>query len=165
MLDPDDLLHLADTLRRVEVESDAGLRRAVSTAYYALFHAATAAAAERFVGSDGSATGAYALIRRGFEHTAMRVACDELDRPSLRPRVAKALGQSGISAEARTFAAAFVTLQGLRNLADYDPQAAFERSDVTTAIVEAARGIAAFRRMDSRERLNVLAFLMVRHRH
>jgi hypothetical protein len=77
--------------------SPAELRRAVSTAYYAVFHALAHVCADRLIGSSNAASqgGAWGQVYRALEHGFARNACEQ----------AKGLGFSeGIT----TFAIAFV---------------------------------------------------------
>jgi hypothetical protein len=65
--------------------SDAQRRRAVSTAYYAVFHHILAAAAARFMGPGTEASGGYRLLYRGFNHGRMKTVCTALTAPALSP--------------------------------------------------------------------------------
>jgi hypothetical protein len=66
----EDLLRQADHLATYEGlnPSQASLRRAVSTAYYAVFHLLAEAAARRWSGAPEAQTG----VERGFQHGAMK---------------------------------------------------------------------------------------------
>jgi len=66
----EDLLRQADHLATYEGlnPSQASLRRAVSTAYYALFHLLIEEAASRWSGTPEARTG----IERGFQHGVMK---------------------------------------------------------------------------------------------
>jgi len=102
------LLALAREL--ADADSDAvqpfRLRRATSTAYYALFHAISAEAADRLAGAGAPEWG---RVHRALEHRQCRDEC---------ARIAKegAMG-SGI----RECAGHFTTLYDARQRADYDP--------------------------------------------
>jgi hypothetical protein len=66
--------HLLDQATRLiaptasGVPRQADLRRAISTAYYGLFHAVCAAAADEFVGTGQRTSGRYSLVYRRVEH-------------------------------------------------------------------------------------------------
>ena len=97
--------------------TQAGLRRAVSTAYYAMFHTLAAAAADLFIGSTRSS--AWHRAYRALEHGRARSACRQ--------------GQTmrEFPTEIRYFADVFVELQVERQQADYALDAdAYENSDV-----------------------------------
>jgi hypothetical protein len=76
------------------------LRRAISSAYYAVFHAVLAAAADEFVGRARRAETAYGLVYRRIDHGALRELCAELNRPSL---AANTNGMSPGPVSARTY--------------------------------------------------------------
>ena len=86
MLDP---LGLVATARMLLGEKNKGapnqvrLRRAVSTAYYALFHGIARAAADALVGVQHRASARYETVYRGFEHSQMKRCCAEVDKPTL----------------------------------------------------------------------------------
>lgn len=161
MPDAGDLLAVARSLVAAPGPSDAALRRAVSTGYYALFHAVLREAAARFA-DEGSA--AHALIYRAFEHGQMRAVCEAVDRDALADRWARALGRRSVSRDARDFAGAFVVAQERRMAADYDPRASFYPSDVRNGLDEVGRALDAFARVAPGERADLLALLMVRAR-
>jgi hypothetical protein len=111
----DDLLQQADHLLTYEGDnpSQASLRRAVSTAYYALFHLLIEDAAQRWQGSLEACTG----IQRAFAHGQMKDVSKAftertwLDWHGNRQPVPPAL---------HIVANAFVGLQEERHAADYD---------------------------------------------
>lgn len=141
--------------------SEAQLRRAVSTAYYALFHALLAAAAARFMGPGGQARPGYALLYRGFQHGRMRRVCQDLDVAALRPAVARQLGRPRVSPAMCQVAAAFIALQDARHAADYDPSARFDAADVTATLTEAEDAIAAFAQVPAEQQADILALMLV----
>lgn len=174
MLDPTELLTLAQNLSRhpsaspgvlsTAVPTEAELRRAVSTAYYALFHAVLRSAADRFVGMAQSATAAYSLVYRGFDHFYMNKVCGNLQSPNLDKPTKKSLKRALVSQETRDFATAFVELQANRHLADYDPTESFAHIDVLSLVDTADVGIQAFIAIPADEQLDILAFLLVKSR-
>ena len=87
------------------------LKRAVSTAYYAMFHAICASAAELLAGGVGEPAESAAWLQayRGPEHTHVRNQC----------RNTRLMAPFPI--EIREFARIFVENQGHRNQADYNP--------------------------------------------
>ena len=141
--------------------SEAQLRRAVSTAYYALFHALLGAGATRFMGPGQQARPGYALLYRGYQHGRMRRVCQDLDVAALRPAVARQLGRSQVGPAMRRVAAAFVALQDARHASDYDPAARFDVADVTAALTEAEDAIAAFTAIPPEDQADILALMLV----
>jgi hypothetical protein len=164
VLDPHELLQVARALAAGPSPVDAELRRAISSAYYALFHATLKMATERFVGAPHRTTSAYALIYRGFVHNRMKDVCRAIDRPILGQRHQTLLQRTRVSPEARTFANAFVSLQALRHRADYDPQVAFRRSDAVDACDQAESAAQALAAIDPVELTDILALLLVEAR-
>ncbi len=141
----------------------AHLRRAVSTAYYAVFHMLLCAGSQRFMGprkNDMNSPGA-AILYRGFNHAEMRKVCEELKTDKLKERYRRALCRDSVSKEMRDFATAFINLQEQRHKADYNPAFAFEISDTKLLLESAAFAIKTFNRTDHAERSDVLALLLV----
>jgi len=73
VLDPGALLAVACLLldETNAPATDASIRRAISSAYYALFHVILRAAAERFAGAGHETSAVFALIYRNFDHRRM----------------------------------------------------------------------------------------------
>lgn len=165
MLDPVDFLAVARLLSASGTSpSDAQLRRAVSTAYYALFHTVLQAAARRFMGPKQESSAGYALIYRSFDHRQIRTVCEALNVHTLKDSLKRQLGRSAVSPDMRNFANAFSLLQDARHLADYDPAAIFLLTDVFSLIGSADAAIEAFERVASVEQADVLALMLVKVR-
>jgi len=119
----DELLNTARSLVRVPSPTDGDLRRAISTAYYALFHRLVDAAVNHLLPTH--ADDQRAGLGRAFEHTKMRDICQRVGtlakqpNPTPNPPSARILG-SKIPVELRNIAACFVELQQRRSEADYD---------------------------------------------
>ena len=92
---------------------EANLRRAVSTAYYALFHCLTECCADMLVGGPGSKRDmdAWLQIYRALDHGTARRRC----------RDTGAISRFHVGIQ--DFADKFVEMQGLRHSSDYDPSA------------------------------------------
>ncbi len=108
----------------------ANLRRAVSTAYYAVFHALAHHCAERLVGtspdrSDAAWTQAY----RALDHGPTK-------------ETFKQLSNLGFPADLQYFGRNFQDLQEERNRADYDPIARFSRGEAAILVQRAREAIA-----------------------
>ncbi len=107
----DDLLRLARHIvdRNPTAPAEADLRRAVSTAYYALFHLLVHESAARIV--------AIAALRprvvRAFEHRDMRKVCEDYSQ-AVHP------GGQPVPQKIQDIAATFITLQQARFEADYN---------------------------------------------
>jgi hypothetical protein len=97
--------------------SQASLRRAVSTAYYAVFHLLIQDAAEFLAAGDPKLE---ALMARAFEHGEMARACAMFASSGKPLSIVQALyGNPPVPAELRDVADAFVQLQKARTDADY----------------------------------------------
>jgi len=129
----EDLLRQADHLATYEGlnPSQASLRRAVSTAYYALFHLLVEAAALRWNGSPEAQTG----MQRGFQHGAMKSVSKQFMNQSWRDWHGI---QQPVPLGIREVASAFVDLQDERHAADYDNHEQWTTTDVEK-ILETAR--------------------------
>ena len=124
MIEPSELL---DTCRKLVPQSadppptQADLRRAISTAYYAVFHALAASNAELIAGQPQSSISAYAWER----------VYRRLDHGRAQNNLRAALNL--LSPVGEYFARAFIELQSLRMEADYNPNAVIVRSDAVNA--------------------------------
>lgn len=107
------------------------LRRAISTAYYGLFHFLVARATCNLVGQDRKSP-KFRLVYRSFQHSDMRWACEQAGKP-LPPEFAI----KSFCHELRLCASTFVELQKLRHEADYDPHAQITLFDTQNAIARA----------------------------
>lgn len=161
MFEPFDLI---DAARRVLTDTDpppteAQMRRAISTAYYGLFHFVLGWAADRLVGRDRRDSAAYAIVYRGFSHSRMKTVCRDIDRPQLASRYETALKRSSVSALLRDFATGFVASQQLRQIADYDPHAAIDRLQVETACDVANNALLMLDLSDPNEAIDLLTLM------
>lgn len=105
------------------------LKRGVSTAYYALFHALARECADLLVGvGDARSDAAWSQVYRTLEHGVAKNSC-------------KAAAARGFPADIVSFADTFVVLQEERHRADYDPLARFVRAEVLVLIDNAEQAI------------------------
>lgn len=134
-----DLLRQARMLSRHEPRKprQASLRRAVSAAYYSLFHLLTHEATARLVTGPGR-DDLRITLRRAFEHGLMKEVCKEIVKPN-SGRLSKSLGGSTIPAQLRDVAQSFVDLQQARHDADYDMGRKFTRDEAIELVVTAER--------------------------
>ncbi|MEP7362934.1 MAG: hypothetical protein ABI972_06730 [Acidobacteriota bacterium] len=128
---PDDLLkdayHLAERGGRNPKQSS--LRRAVSTAYYALFHLLTG----DFVANWG-VKHQRARLGRMFEHRKMSQAAFKFNEP-----------MSSVELDLKKVILAFTQLQEDRNTADYDSERVWSRTDVNRTLDRAEGAFVAWR--------------------
>lgn len=125
----EDLLAQAQTLATLDdgIPSQANLRRAVSSAYYALFHLLIAEAVESLIPSKPS--GLRERASRAFSHGEMKQVCIRFLAKRILADLAPLLRLS-ISLELATVAKAFVELQEQRHLADYEVGISWTRNEV-----------------------------------
>lgn len=111
------------------------LRRAVSSAYYALFHAFVDEACRLMIGGRHGEAPFRHVLGRAFAHGTMKQTCTAFAGGVLKTAVSKGLPSTfSIPLEIRDAAGAFLRLQQWRHLADYDRTERFRRSDVLTLI-------------------------------
>ncbi len=143
-----DLLEQARLLATLDPRrpKQASLRRAVSTAYYALFHLLVREATEHLLRGAAQAPFRPGLAR-AFTHADMRRASLALLGGSI-----PAFGPVVVPAPLRVVAQAFADLQNQRQRADYDRSANFGRAETLAVIDQAEAAFAAWatvRRQDS----------------
>lgn len=115
------------------------LKRGVSTAYYALFHALAHDCADLLVGTgDTRSDPAWAQVYRTLEHGVAKNSC-------------KTAASRGFPAGIVSFADTFVIMQEERHRVDYDPLARYVRPEVLVLIdncEQAIKDLAAAPRSD-----------------
>ena len=126
------------------------LKRAVSTAYYAMFHALCESNANALVGV--SPTG------EDFELWVQTYRA--LDHGQAKNRLLAYHRQSSMT-EIREFANAFGNLQERRLAADYNPSSAFTRQEVVNLIDRAEAVTQAFDNLPARPRRRLATHLLV----
>ncbi|RVU19046.1 hypothetical protein [Methylobacterium oryzihabitans] len=148
-----DLLDVADGLVRQTGRMNlrkASMRRAVSSAYYALFHAMCFVCAAVVVG--WSRTGELEPVYRMLDHGQAKKRLTSAEAAQIDPRVAD-------------IGAAFALLQEQRHLADYSPPSLPVSRDQTLILVARAReAVTALESLndDQRRRLAVLLITKTR---
>lgn len=130
----------------------AELKRAVSTAYYALFHSFARDAADLLVGvGNARPDKAWAHAYRSLQHGDAKSACE-------------GVRNLGFPKPIVGCADAFVTLQQKRHEADYDPDFSINRADVLELIALAAKSIVDLRSVPRRDRKAFAVKLLLRRR-
>lgn len=109
----------------------ASLRRAVSDAYYSVFHLLCDDSAGTFVGRGAKDTSIRQLMTRAFVHTQMKEACLDVQRrnPSSLYQPYFLLFNPLGSPELQRLSSNFVRLQTERHRADYDLSNPLTRSE------------------------------------
>jgi hypothetical protein len=147
VLNPEHLIELAIQIRTIRPgrkPRQVDLRRAISTAYYAVFHQILTAAADEFVGKSSRNNSRYALVYRSIDHKAVRRTCEEAYKLKPGQKFAKFLPPDGFSQDIRNFASDFMRLQELRHDADYDPSQFVSSVDAMFSVFLASSAIQAF---------------------
>ena len=162
VVNPDHLLDQSDYLiaSAVGARRQVDLRRAISNAYYALFHAALTEAADDFVGKRNRQTFRYAAVYRSVSHKYLRNLCDDITKDSLPAKYSSSVPSGGFGSEITEYAAALSSLQERRHTADYDPLANTRLSDASLAVAESRSALAKFRQV-SRAQKKAFSTLVV----
>lgn len=147
-----DLLEQAETLARIDFKGkpkQANLRRAVSAAYYALFHFLVREVCRGVIGTQYPGRGYRHSIARAFAHSTMKDVCisfagGQLPKSVVGPLPKSSAGHYLVVKPIQTIAATFVDVQEKRHLADYDLSKQFKRSEVLALIEQTGAHIAEF---------------------
>ena len=155
-MNSDHLLELAGQIVRIGTGNtrQATINRAVSTAYYALFHALAGECVARLVGSPRSPLYWQIVtpIHRSLDHGAARKVFERLTRDGATSSELKLIGKS------------FLELQSARNAADYDPGSRYSRREALDFIAQANRAIEALRSTPKEDRLLLAVQLITKPR-
>ena len=128
------------------------LKRAISTAYYAMFHALCQTNANALIGVSPGPPYPMAWTR----------AYRALDHNFARERMVR--HRSRVPAAVQTFALSFSDLQQQRHRADYDPESRFARSEVVNLIGRAETAIQGLLATNVAERRALAAIVLLRDR-
>jgi hypothetical protein len=151
MIDPQHLLAVARELANLDPRRprQASLRRAVSTAYYSMFHLLIHESVSACVGFGPSTTHREIgeTVARWFTHTRMAEVCAQFAGPTAKSKLRQALpkGAGGVGGAAsvaastalQAVARTFLNLQQARHDADYDLSKGFTRQGTLTLVDQA----------------------------
>ena len=159
-MNPAELLRIARHLAAGGVSNRRGrprqaeLRRAVSAAYYAMFHALARCCADMLVGSNRSSRDqvAWEQTYRALEHGHARNQCNNQSAMSRFP------------AEIREFGRWFIEMQRLRHISDYAPEFSFSRAEVVQLIDDTEGVITRFSSVSPRDRRSFATHVLFRVR-
>ena len=153
---PPDLLHTSRVLLSASRSkpTTACCRRAVSGAYYALFHCLARECADLLIGGGNAdrSQEAWRQVYRSLEHVACKERCKHKEMIRRFPK--------GIE----DFANAFVTLQDKRHSADYDPFARFVKSSVLADIELVEQALIDFKAESIKDRRAFCAYVLFKKR-
>ena len=128
------------------------LRRAVSDAYYAMFHALCINNADHLVGVTRRSSEAWVRVYRGLDHSRSKELFKKRTFGSRNPAF-------------QIIASAFIELQEQRHLADYDPRPNFRsRNQVGPIIVLSELAIQAIEALPADDARLLASLLIVKDR-
>lgn len=147
--------HLAS--REKGKPKQASLRRAMSAAYYSVFHLVVADGARRIVDLPRLRP----IVARAFEHRKLLTIANAVERIAAKPKEQHWLRQHlslPVSPDLGAFCSTFADLQDRRHGADYDVGGSFTRSDAIGVVTVAQAAHGAWARQRDSE--NALVFLL-----
>lgn len=153
-MSPIDLITTARDLvpTRPGAPRESNLRRALSTAYYALFHCLASTCADTLIGTSVRNSAAWNRTYRALNHGTARNQCSRADVAAFP---ASTIG---------VFADAFANMQDERHQADYAPDGKPCKSQVVQLIGEAEDAILALERETLQTRRAFAAYVLFRSR-
>lgn len=166
ILNPVHLLEQAERLLKPRGSGvlirQADRRRAISAAYYAVFHYMLTAVADQFVGREARKTARYALAYRSLDHNKLEELCkiasnEKIDKKS---KYAKFIPEESFSTNIRIFASLLIDLKEKRNSADYDPLHWVKIADARNAISAARSAIEQFDNAQPEETVTFISLLV-----
>ena len=132
----------------------ASLRRATSSAYYAVFHCLARNCADLLIGVGGEnhRKSAWHQVYRALEHGFAKSQCKNREMIKKFPK------------NIEDFANIFVLLQEKRHRADYDPSATFLKSEVKADIDQADQAIGLFNAVSAGDRRAFCVYVLLKDR-
>lgn len=163
IINPEHLFEQADLLitqaaagrpRQVDI------RRAISAAYYGVFHAIITLAADQFVGKTNRDNKIYGLAYRSVDHKWLRELCKEIQKSTLSNRFKPYEPPTSFGNNIVAFAIAVAELQEKRHAADYDITITMNRSDAILAVGTARAALRRFSNASEERRFAFLGLLL-----
>jgi len=166
-----DLLDQAEHLAKREPKKprQASLRRAISAAYYALFHLLIEDAAAFCVGKGKDRQTLRFVLQRAFGHQEMKAVAKAFAAHKVSEKVAPALphdaqGNALVSADLQRVAEAFVHLQQARHEADYNLLRSFGREEAKDVVQQARDAFVAWSRVKASQEARVFMVALLAQR-
>jgi uncharacterized protein (UPF0332 family) len=162
ILNPDHLFEQAERLITIAAgpPRQVDIRRAISAAYYATFHATITAAVDQFIGITNRDTSRYGLVYRSVSHAWLRDLCKEVQKPTPSNKFKPYVPNNGFGNNINAFAAAVAELQEKRHAADYDVMIRMNKSDAVLAISTARAALRRFKNASETRRIAFLSMLL-----
>jgi hypothetical protein len=166
VLNPNHLFEQANKLITIQVgpPRQVDIRRAISSAYYAMFHATITAAVDQFIGVTNRDESRYGLVYRSVNHAWFRDLCKEVQKATLSNKFKPYAPSNGFDPNITAFAKAVVELQEKRHAADYDVMIRMNKSDAILAISTAKAALRRFNRANKAGRVAYLSILLFQPR-
>lgn len=166
LINPEHLFEQADGLVATQAgrPRQADVRRAISAAYYGVFHAIITQGVNLFVGATNQNSKNYGLAYRSVDHAWLRELCREVQKPTLPNRYRLYEPNNGFGPNIQAFAIALVDLQEKRHVADYDITATMRQSDAVLAVKTARAALRRFSKASKTRRNLFLGLLLFRPR-
>lgn len=136
------------------------LRRAVSAAYYAVFHALLTSVADELIGKTKRNLPEYRLAYRSLDHRRLRDLCADVTKGTLPSKIVAYAPPGGFGADLQALATAVVDLQEKRHSADYDPQGRVRTADALLAVRTGRSAVSRLARAGEVERKRFRTLLM-----
>lgn len=152
-----------------EAQSQIDLRRAVSNAYYAVFHELCSMAAEMVVGDGNDLKRAWLQAYRSLDHKPLKNRLlkvwkfSELSDEKKEKRQADNTDLN-FPSEVTDVADSFASLQNERHEADYNPQQRFNREEVVLSIGSAQQCLVNLRRLEEKHKKALVTFICLQDR-
>jgi hypothetical protein len=136
-------------------------RRAISAAYYAVFHFTLTAVADQFIGKAERKSLRYALAYRSIDHGKLEALCKvaKSNKIDANTRYAKFVTGDSFAKPIREFASLLLELKEKRNLADYDPSYRAQITDARNTILAARSAIEKFEQSKLDDKIIFLSLL------
>jgi uncharacterized protein (UPF0332 family) len=160
-----DLLEQAYHLAKRERSrpKQASLRRAISSSYYALFHLLINEASQLIVRVEKSEL-LQNYISRQFTHTNMKEVAKGFASGNPSNQVKAALNKAPIPTDLMNAAKAFVNLQEVKHLVDYDTLRKFTRQETMDFIYQASSAFESWKKIKKTQQANVFLVALLAHK-
>ncbi|MBX9642638.1 MAG: hypothetical protein K2W91_00880 [Novosphingobium sp.] len=153
--------HLLQPNGKTHLVRQVDRRRAISAAYYAVFHFVLSSFADEFVGARYRTDSRYALAYRSVDHNKLASLCKGISSQRGLEKFGTYFPKAGFGPNILEFASLLPELKELRNSADYDPSHWVTLASAKSAVKSASSAIKRFESASAARRkafLTLLAF-------
>jgi len=147
---------LLDTARKLTRSANkprqTDLKRAVSTAYYAMFNFLAGECADLFIGTGAARkSSSWIHVHRALEHGVAKNGCGQVRTLAFPLKIVR-------------FADLFISMQEERHSADYDPSSRYTRTEVIGLIGSVDQAIKEFKSSPRPDRVAFATLVLLRRR-